>query len=256
MDPDNHPGNRSNRQDTAPKADHVFEGGSMDCGSGLVLLIRQHMMKVPIGGVLEIRSTEPTVTTELPPWCRLAGHHHVLSDQVQPGQWHHLVRRGDGSSEQSESLESDKSTAKQFQWNLRARRAESGDNSIYSRNLSWHSGMSLSFERKGELPTALEQMLGALLGDVLACFADRCQRVSIVLDELEATINARLANPLAAIGLEPGNPAVQEIKLVVYATSGASADETKRAWDNALAGSPVFATLDRSCQIETRLALM
>ena len=31
----------------APKSDHVFDGGDLDCGSGLALLIRQHMQHVP-----------------------------------------------------------------------------------------------------------------------------------------------------------------------------------------------------------------
>ena len=54
--------------------DHVFDGGDLDCGSGLVLLIREHMQKVPVGGILEMRSLEPTVCDDLPPWCRMVGH--------------------------------------------------------------------------------------------------------------------------------------------------------------------------------------
>ena len=36
--------------------DHVFDGGDLDCGSGLVLLIRENMKKVPVGGIMEMRS--------------------------------------------------------------------------------------------------------------------------------------------------------------------------------------------------------
>ena len=32
--------------------DEVLEGGDLDCGSGLVLLIREAMSRVPEGGVL------------------------------------------------------------------------------------------------------------------------------------------------------------------------------------------------------------
>ena len=70
-----------------PETDHVFDGGSMDCGSGLILLIRQNMLQVPSGGVLEIRSSEPTVESELPPWCRMVGHEHLQSVQTEPGAW-------------------------------------------------------------------------------------------------------------------------------------------------------------------------
>ena len=54
--------------------DHVFDGGDLDCGSGLVLLIRESMQRVPPGGVLELRSREPSVRDDLPPWCRMVGH--------------------------------------------------------------------------------------------------------------------------------------------------------------------------------------
>ena len=45
---------------------HVCEGGNLDCGSGLLLLIRQAMDAVPVGEVLEICSTEITVREDLP----------------------------------------------------------------------------------------------------------------------------------------------------------------------------------------------
>jgi 5-methyltetrahydropteroyltriglutamate--homocysteine methyltransferase len=53
--------------------DAVLEGGELDCGGGLLLLIRQHIDPLPRGRLLEIRSTEPTVDEELPAWCRLTG---------------------------------------------------------------------------------------------------------------------------------------------------------------------------------------
>ena len=67
--------------------DYTFDGGDMDCGSGLILLIRQHMERVPAGGVLEIRSAEPTVTAELPPWCRMTGHEYLQTREEVPGCW-------------------------------------------------------------------------------------------------------------------------------------------------------------------------
>ncbi len=56
------------------RPDRVFDGGDLDCGSGLVLLIRENMLPVPVGGVLEMRSRERTVRDDLPPWCRMSGH--------------------------------------------------------------------------------------------------------------------------------------------------------------------------------------
>jgi 5-methyltetrahydropteroyltriglutamate--homocysteine methyltransferase len=54
-----------------PDAD--FDGGDLDCGNGLLLLIRQHMDPLPRGGLLEFRSTEISVEADFPAWCRLTG---------------------------------------------------------------------------------------------------------------------------------------------------------------------------------------
>jgi 5-methyltetrahydropteroyltriglutamate--homocysteine methyltransferase len=48
-----------------------FDGGDLDCGSGLLLLIRRHMDPLQAGGLLEIRSTESSVEEDLPAWCRM-----------------------------------------------------------------------------------------------------------------------------------------------------------------------------------------
>lgn len=50
-----------------------FDGGDLDCGSGLLLLIRQHIDPLEPGQLLEILSVEPTVEDDLPAWCRLTG---------------------------------------------------------------------------------------------------------------------------------------------------------------------------------------
>lgn len=61
--------------DTVPQHSHVpdvsFDGGDLDCGNGLLLLIRKHIDPLPRGGLLEIRSTEISVDEDLPAWCRM-----------------------------------------------------------------------------------------------------------------------------------------------------------------------------------------
>ena len=51
--------------------DVSFDGGDLDCGNGLLLLIRKHIDPLPRGGLLEIRSTEISVDDDLPAWCRM-----------------------------------------------------------------------------------------------------------------------------------------------------------------------------------------
>lgn len=53
--------------------DASFDGGDLDCGSGLLLLIRRHIDPLARGQLLEIRSTESSVREDLPAWCRLTG---------------------------------------------------------------------------------------------------------------------------------------------------------------------------------------
>ena len=50
-----------------------FDGGDLDCGNGLLLLIRKHIDPLDQGQLLEILSTESSVVEDLPAWCRLTG---------------------------------------------------------------------------------------------------------------------------------------------------------------------------------------
>ena len=57
----------------AHSADVSFDGGDLDCGSGLLLLIRRHIDPLAAGQTLEILSTDSTVEVDLPAWCRMTG---------------------------------------------------------------------------------------------------------------------------------------------------------------------------------------
>ena len=79
------------RHPLAPDA--AFDGGDLDCGGGLLLLIRRHIDPLAPGGLLEIRSTEPTVEVELPAWCRLTGNE-LVSWTKGGSQRSYLVSKG------------------------------------------------------------------------------------------------------------------------------------------------------------------
>jgi 5-methyltetrahydropteroyltriglutamate--homocysteine methyltransferase len=55
------------------EADVSFDGGDLDCGNGLLLMIRQHLDPLASGQLLEFRSTEISVEEDFPAWCRLTG---------------------------------------------------------------------------------------------------------------------------------------------------------------------------------------
>ncbi len=73
--------------------DAGFDGGDLDCGGGLLLLIRRHIDPLASGGLLEIRSTEPTVEIELPAWCRMTGNE-LVSWTKAGDQRSYLVSKG------------------------------------------------------------------------------------------------------------------------------------------------------------------
>ncbi|OYW52756.1 MAG: 5-methyltetrahydropteroyltriglutamate--homocysteine methyltransferase [Rhizobiales bacterium 17-65-6] len=77
--------------DLAP--DVSFDGGDLDCGNGLLLLIRKHIDPLPRGGLLEIRSTEISVDEDLPAWCRLTGNEFISWTKVKK-QRSFLVAKG------------------------------------------------------------------------------------------------------------------------------------------------------------------
>src|SRR5262245_12757127 len=53
--------------------DARFDGGDLDCGNGLLLLIRQHIDPLAQGQLLEFTSTEISVEEDVPAWCRMTG---------------------------------------------------------------------------------------------------------------------------------------------------------------------------------------
>jgi len=75
------------------EADRSFDGGDLDCGNGLLLLIRQHMDPMERGQLLEFRSTEIAVEEDFPAWCRMTGNE--LVSFVRRGKEHSfLVYKG------------------------------------------------------------------------------------------------------------------------------------------------------------------
>lgn len=77
----------------------LVDGGEMDCGSGLLLLITRAMRRLAPGQSLGVRSAEPSVVTDLPVWASLVGHEVVGEVAETPdGPWWFAVRKVDAST--------------------------------------------------------------------------------------------------------------------------------------------------------------
>ena len=73
-----------------------LDGGTQDCGSGLLLSLTVAMRAIGEGEVLLLHTAERSVLVDLPAWARLAGHGlvDVRADDERKGPWHLAIRRG------------------------------------------------------------------------------------------------------------------------------------------------------------------
>ena len=75
------------------KPNASFDGADLDCGNGLLILIRKHLGPLEPGQVLEILSTDKTVEDDLPAWARLTGND-IISKTKTDSQRSYLVLKG------------------------------------------------------------------------------------------------------------------------------------------------------------------
>lgn len=75
------------------KFDVSFDGGDLDCGNGLLLLIRKHIDPLERGQLLEILSTDLSVREDLPAWCRMT-ENELISIVKNKNQFSYLVAKG------------------------------------------------------------------------------------------------------------------------------------------------------------------
>ena len=235
--------------------DTIFDGGDMDCGSGLILLIREHMLKTPVDGILEMRSREPTVGDDLPPWCRMSGHEY-LGKLAGEGFTRYFVRRGSGNEVEEEALSRDKEEARKYEWRLRARSTGHLQSTVYARNFSFSIGQAASFEEKDRFPCALEYLFGALAGSLTTGFATECARENLEVDDIEISLSGTLNNILAHMGLEEGDPGIESIELKCFASTFEDEDQVKTIWQQTVARSPLVATLAKSVDLKTKLVIV
>jgi uncharacterized OsmC-like protein len=237
------------------KPDHIFDGGDLDCGSGLILLIRENMLRVPEQGIFEMRSKEPTVKSDLPPWCRMVGLEYLGSIEGD-GFTRFFIRRTVNAAEEAKSLEKDKNRAKDYEWRARVRSTGSLKSTVYCRNFSMEVGQPASFEASDKHPSAVEYLLAALAGDLTTGFATECAKSGLNVDDIEMTVNGKLNNILAHLGLEDGDPSFASIEMKLFISSFDDQAKVREAWDRTLKRSPLAATLKKAVDLKIKLSIL
>jgi uncharacterized OsmC-like protein/TusA-related sulfurtransferase len=232
-------------------SDATCDGGDLDCGSGLLLIIRDAMQPLPPGGVLEVRSRELSVKEDLPAWCRLVGHALV---GVHPGEGtyiHYYVRK----QQADEALKADIDTARSFVWSARVRWTEGMQARAFIRNHAFNVGQPASFDTHDVAPSAVEYLLAALGGCLAVGFQWRASRRGLEVRNLEISLQAQADNILVFLGLEEqGHPGLNTIQGRLYIEADGDEDVLQDIWQETLRRSPVTQSLLRevSAQIEFR----
>jgi TusA-related sulfurtransferase/uncharacterized OsmC-like protein len=233
------------------RPDATCDGGDLDCGSGLLLIIRNAMQPLPPGGVLEIRSRESSVKEDLPAWCRLVGHTLVA---VQPGEaayTHYYVRK----QQTDQALKTDIDTARSFVWSARVRWTEGMQARAFIRNHAFNVGQPASFDTQDIAPSAVEYVLAALGGCLAVGFQWRASRRGLEVGNLEISLQAQANNILVFLGLEEeGHPGLKTIQGRLYVDVDGDEDVLQDIWQETLRRSPVTQSLLRevSTQFEFR----
>jgi len=237
------------------KPDTLFDGGDLDCGSGLILLIREAMLKVTVGGIMEMRSRETTVSDDLPPWCRMSGHEY-LGKMPGDGYTRYFVKKGSGVQAEEAALAKDKEEARKYQWRLRARTTGHLKSTVYARNFAFDVGQAASFEEKDAHPCALEYLFGALAGSLTSGFATECARDNLEVDDIELSLSGTLENILAHLGLEEGDPSIAAIEMKCFASTFDDEEKVKSVWQRTLDRSPLVATLKKAVDLQMKLVIV
>jgi TusA-related sulfurtransferase len=255
----------------APEADSTLDGGDLDCGSGLLLMIRTAMQPLAGGQCLEIRSRESSVREDLPAWCRMVGHRLVAETPASGGYTHYLVeKRSEGGTDSD--LAAHMAKARDFTWRVRTKWTGGMNSRSFSRNHAVDAGQPASFDTESEHPGGLELLLAALGSCLSGGFAWRLGQAGFEVEELELTLQAKPENVLVFLGLEAeGSPGLRRIggRVFVRAMLKQSADNDggdseqpddesaiRAIWQDTLARSPVAQTLSAGVALELELTVV
>jgi len=260
-----------------PTPDATIDGGDLDCGSGLLLMIRGAMAPLQGGGVLEIRSREISVCEDLPAWCRMVGHSLVAEVPGTNKYTHYFVRKkADATSNASEVADTTNSNlnadaeyeahltkARAYQWKVRAKATDGMNVRVFARNHQIDAGQPASFNTEDQHPGAIEYLLTSLASCILSGFVWRLTQAGWRVSNAEATLSAKPNNILVFLGIEnEGSPALESItgKVFLAADHDSPPDdsntEIQTMFAETIRRSPIAQTLARATRMDISCTLV
>ncbi len=228
----------------------VCDGGDLDCGSGLLLIIRNAMDPLPSGEILEVRSRETSVKEDLPAWCRLVGHDMLAMKPGELGSTRYFIRKKGADTVLKQDLEQ----AKNFVWRARVRSKGGMEAEVFVRNHSFSVGQPASFDTADKAISAVECLLGSLAACIAVGFQWRASQQGIVVHNLEVSLQARAKDILVYLGLEDaGSPGLTDVRAIVYADADADAATLNELLSETLRRSPVTQTFRNPVAFQAEL---
>jgi len=233
-----------------PVPDAMCDGGDLDCGSGLLLIIRNAMAPLPSGGVLEVRSREISVKEDLPAWCRLVGHDLLAATPGTAGSTSYFIRKKGPDAVLKQDLEQ----AKNYVWRARVRGRGGMGAEVLVRNHSFAVGQPASFDTADQAISAIEYLLGSLGACIAVGFQWRASQKGIEVHNLEVALQARAEDILVYLGVhDAGNPGLSEVKAVVYVDADAEPDTLQELLDDTVRRSPVTQTFQNTVPLRVEI---
>lgn len=233
-----------------PLADATCDGGDLDCGSGLLLIIRSAMAPLGAGSVLLVKSREISVREDLPAWCRMVGHELLTDRPADGGYTHYWVKKRNEDT----ALSGDLQKAKDHTWQARVRWSGGMQAKVLVRNHSFQIGQPASFDTEDAAPSAIEFLLAAVGGALTTGLQWRLSQQQIEVRNLEVVVKGKSADSLVFLGVHAlGNPGLQGVEVTVYLDADVEPERASELLQETLRRCPVTQTLLRGTTVQTRL---
>ena len=135
---------------------------------------------------------------------------------------------------------------------VRAMTTNAGGIAVYARAHKAVLGRGWSFDIKEPAMTGAEMLLGSLAAEVLELFLRLARQQRLTVDEMEASLQAELKDPLVHLGVigAEGEPRYSSFTVKVYAGSPAPADALRAVWEEAVRRAPLLNTLRRAAPVQ------
>jgi TusA-related sulfurtransferase/uncharacterized OsmC-like protein len=219
-----------------PKPDAMCDGGDLDCGSGLLLIIRNAMEPLPPSAVLEVRSREISVKEDLPAWCRLVGHDMLANRPGEAGSTSFFIRKKTADAIFQKDLEQ----ARNYVWRARVRGRGKMEAEVFVRNHSFVAGQPASFDTADQSISAIEYLLGSIGACLAVGFQWRASQRRITVHNLEVALQARAQDILVYLGVrDDGNPGLADVRAIVYVDADADRETLEELLADTVRRSPV-----------------